>query len=97
MIDRMVIQIEYLADIFTKWMKCVYHFEENNWLYLLPMIKFEFSVKIKILENLYLLSKLDSFPILIFFHDEIGGGINKYDFLMFIVKCADIWKTCINN
>lgn len=34
-----------LADIFLKKMKSVCHFKENNWQYLLPIIKSEFSSK----------------------------------------------------
>lgn len=52
----------YLTDISKKWMKCgggnkqsvpTCHFKENNWQYLLKVIKFELSSEIRILGNLH--------------------------------------------
>ena len=37
----MIIQFGYMLNIFQKLNKCVYHFRENNWLYVLPVMKVE--------------------------------------------------------
>lgn len=31
------------------------------------------------------------------FSDEVGGNINRYDFLKCIIKCVKIWKICITQ
>ena len=59
------------------WRKWACHFEENNWQYLLAKIKWDFKWKIRILANHIHHHKLDSFPRLDEFSDEIGDEINE--------------------
>lgn len=61
-----------------KWMMWTCHFQGNNWQCLLPVIKFEASMKIKILKNLTsTIMNLQLSQHLKTFLNEIGGDINE--------------------
>lgn len=84
----------YLSIFWMFYTKKAYQLKEN-WNYLLPMIKFKLSKKLKFRKICISYHDLQGFPILKDITNETLGYVNECDFLYHIMKGANIWKTCI--
>lgn len=82
--------------LLEKWMKSTHHFKENNTQYLLPMITWAFKQKLEF-QNIISTTTSLSASILRCFSIEISGDMNKWDFLYFIMKSANIRKICVTQ
>ena len=72
------------------------HWKENNRRYLLPIVKFKFQAKIRLLKTCICHHEFDSFPISQDFYDEIGNDINRCTFLiLYNNEMCQIWKICV--
>lgn len=80
-------RLGYLADIFLELNEVTYRME-NNWLYVLPVIKFEVSSEIQ--NSGKLVSTTLNLTILKDFIDDNSDGINKCSFWY----CKNVWPKC---
>lgn len=95
----MLIDLSVWQTFSWRWMTWACQFKENNWQYLLPMIKYEFLSANENFGTLSIYHKaLDSFPVLKDLSDEISGGIQKCNFFgSRIMKFVHIWHSSVNH
>ena len=85
--------------ILLKWTTGTYHFTKNNWQYPFPMIKFNLSMKLRILENLYPWWQGWQFLNTYFWgisSDKISNIMNGI-FCYYVMKYIHIWNICITQ
>ena len=87
-----LLRLGHLADIFFQMSKMSCHLKENNWKYLLPVIKYEFLSTNQSLKKMCICHhELDSFPKLKKpFSDVISSYINKCDFLILYYEMCQL-------
>ena len=85
-------RLGHLADIFFQMSKVSCHLKENNWKYLLPVIKYEFLSTNQSFKKMCICHhELDSFPMLKkTFSEVISSYINKCDFLILYYEMCQL-------